>query len=175
MEFALGTVLVGRGQLREAADIFRHVLKSCHTAFGPLHPNTLKTSSNLACVLKDLKLDEEAEPLAWQTWAGRRKVLGMHHPDTMRSTFHLSRFLREKGRYDEAALVVGATARQCMVKWGQEHQLSNRANMELHDIMEEAGHHKVQLLSHRRTFAVETAEKADSSDVQPLARRCITE
>lgn len=146
MEFALGTVYVGRGQLDEAADVFRDVLNNCREVYGELHPNTLKTAGNLAQVLKDLKRDDEAESLAWKSWAGRQKVNGIHHPDTLRSVIRLSRFLRDTGRSSEAAPVLSATVRKCRQHWGREHQFSKRLAKELSNVMAETARKSVQSL-----------------------------
>src|SRR3954453_12193695 len=89
------------GQVNEAVPLAEQALELAQ-AFGPRHPNTLISMSNLALVLNRQGRYSEAEPLYRETLQLRREVLGPRHPDTLRSLNNLASVLDNQGRYGEA-------------------------------------------------------------------------
>lgn len=79
---------------------------------------------NLSWVVMELERLGEAESLCKQAIEGRRKTLGDHHPDTLRSNGTLSAILRGKeGRenVEEAARILEAKLAQERKGIGEEH------------------------------------------------------
>jgi tetratricopeptide (TPR) repeat protein len=79
----------------ESLDIQRRV-------FGPEHPWTLMSMSNLAAVLNEQKQPAEAMKLYQQTLDIQRRVAGPEHPDTLRTETNLVLALTSQHRYPEA-------------------------------------------------------------------------
>ena len=77
-------------------------LEACRAALGPLHPNTLTSMHNLACLLKDLGRLSEAEALAREALAGWRSALGDAHPHTQNAYRGLFGVLTAQGKHSEA-------------------------------------------------------------------------
>jgi Flp pilus assembly protein TadD len=66
------------------------------------HPDTLKSTENLAAVLNKQGRHEEAGALDRQTLKLRENPLGNQHPDTLRSVSNLAAILNNQGKYEEA-------------------------------------------------------------------------
>jgi serine/threonine protein kinase len=89
-------------QLERALDLRRQVL-------GPEHPETLRTTSNLAAVYDLEGKYAQAEALDSQILEIRRRVLGPEHPDTLTSMMSLAFVYYEEGKYAQAETLQSQT------------------------------------------------------------------
>ena len=64
---------------------------------GEDHPDTLRSASSLAAIMRDLGEVQAARDLEQDTLNRRRRVLGDDHPDTNRSASNLASDLRALG------------------------------------------------------------------------------
>lgn len=90
--------------------------------FGPLHPHTLKTATDLALTrwkVGDLK---GAESLCRLAFDGQTKVLGPNHEDTLHSHVNLGMLLINTGRLDEAEAVLQSGVDACHRSLGADHR-----------------------------------------------------
>ena len=98
----------------EAEAMGRELLAARRDLLGDRHPDTLKAMHNLAETLRALgNLVEaktpralgnlaEAETMLQEVLAARRAVLGVHHPSTIDTMYHLQATLRHLGKHVEA-------------------------------------------------------------------------
>ncbi len=91
-----------RGDTGEAAARAATALALAEAAFGPDHPNTLRSVNDLALLYSTLSRAAEAEPLFLRAIAGRERVLGESHPDTLNSLASLMALYSELGRTADA-------------------------------------------------------------------------
>jgi eukaryotic-like serine/threonine-protein kinase len=91
----LGLYPQARLLVTRAVDIQRRML-------GPEHPDTVKSTQNLASVLYEEGRFAEAEKLDRETLNIRRRVLGPEHQDTLKSMNNLAVVLWAEGRFAEA-------------------------------------------------------------------------
>jgi tetratricopeptide (TPR) repeat protein len=97
-----GWYAMTQGKYTVAARMIRKALATRETMLGKEHPDTLKSVSNLASVLRYQGKYEEAEETNRRTLDWREKVLGKEHPDTLTSANNLASILRYQGKYKEA-------------------------------------------------------------------------
>ena len=69
---------------------------------GDRHPDTLRSISNMAMLLKAQRKLTEAEPLFREALAARRETLGDRHPDTLNSINNMAMLLEDQGKQEEA-------------------------------------------------------------------------
>jgi hypothetical protein len=62
---------------------------------------------------------EQAEEMNQRVLAGREKVLGVDHPDTLTSVSYLASVLRDQGKYEQAEAMNrrALTAREKVLGW----------------------------------------------------------
>lgn len=110
---ALGWLLQGGGDYREAEKLLRESLDGRRRALGPEHRDTLHSMFRLASVLSSEGKYAEAEKLFRQTLDGQLRVLGPDHNNTLETMDGLAGTLAEEGRIGEAeALQRTALARR---------------------------------------------------------------
>jgi len=80
----------------------RRELDGCEKMLGKDHPDTLRSVSNLASVLRSQGKYEEAEAMNRRALDGMEKMLGKEHPHTLRSVSNLALLLVDQGKYEEA-------------------------------------------------------------------------
>jgi tetratricopeptide (TPR) repeat protein len=97
-----GSCLQNDGRYGVAEIIFRNVLEMREGAYGPEHPDTLTSVSQLGSVLADQGKYEEAEAIQQRALQGCEKVRGPEHPDTLTSVSRLGSVLERQGKYEEA-------------------------------------------------------------------------
>ena len=83
---AIGTTYHKLGMPKAALVHLQKAIALRSAAFGPEHRQTLAAQEHLADFLNlGLHRSDLAEPLSYQTWQARRRVLGPEHPDTLDS------------------------------------------------------------------------------------------
>ena len=103
---AESNVAYSRGASPEAQRFAREALVLREKAFGPSHPDTLQTRSNLADSLWDAGDADEALAMYEALHRARVALLGETHPATLRSLLDIAEAKRELGDYDAALATV---------------------------------------------------------------------
>lgn len=118
-------------------------------AFGPDHPDTLASHSNLALVLGDLGQLEEAEAETRAVLEGMLRVLGPEHRNTLACRGNLAGILRQRGRLTEAEAEHRAVleARTRVFGNGDPSILTSRNNLAI--VLRELGRLKEAEAEHR--------------------------
>jgi serine/threonine protein kinase len=98
----MGTVYRNLGLYSQAQSLLRQSVDTKRAAFGPEHPETLKSSTALADVLDQEGQNAEAQKLARKTFNSSHRILGPRHPDTLKSMGTLAAVLEEGGQYAES-------------------------------------------------------------------------
>ncbi len=101
--------LWGAGRFGEAERELRLVVDFNFRFLGPEHPDTLRSSNNLASAIDAQGRHAEAEALHRETLASSERVLGPEHPDTLRSSNNLASAIRAQGRHAEAEAIFRET------------------------------------------------------------------
>jgi tetratricopeptide (TPR) repeat protein len=91
-----------RGHLRAAQLGYQQQRDALRQLFGPEHPDTLRSMSNLADTLRAQGELAGAFKLHEQVLGARWRLLGLKHPDTLSSTSHLANTLYDLGVLDGA-------------------------------------------------------------------------
>jgi tetratricopeptide (TPR) repeat protein len=106
LQDALATLLQfrrgGADDITEAVALRREVLDAERKLHGRRHPRTNTCLSNLATILRQAGLLEEAEPVYEEALELSREVHGARHPSTLATLNNYSQFLVQLGRLDEA-------------------------------------------------------------------------
>lgn len=98
----LASTYKAKGQLEDAEDIYRRVVKEREAQLGGEHLDTLTSANDLAMLLKARGKLAEAELLYGRVMLGRESELGPEHPDTLRSANNLAVCLQARGKLDAA-------------------------------------------------------------------------
>ncbi|KAK3682215.1 P-loop containing nucleoside triphosphate hydrolase protein [Podospora appendiculata] len=85
-----------------AEQMNRRALDGREEVLGLEHPDTLRSVSSLASVLRDQGKYEEAEQMNRRALGGREKVLGLEYPDTLTSISNLASVLQDQGKFEDA-------------------------------------------------------------------------
>jgi tetratricopeptide (TPR) repeat protein len=111
------------GRMAEAVPLFEQTLAGRERSLGPDHPDTLRSrnnlaaayreASNIAAAYREAGHADEAIPLLEQILAGRERLLGPDHPDTLRSRNNLATAYRKAGRTAEAIPLLEQTIAGC--------------------------------------------------------------
>ena len=94
--------LYQEGRYEDSITVALELRETLERVFGPDHPNTLASVSNLALLYSATGRYAEAEPLYLQALEARERTLGPDHPDTLNSLNNLAELYRRTGRYAEA-------------------------------------------------------------------------
>jgi tetratricopeptide (TPR) repeat protein len=94
------------GMYSPAESLYRRALDANERVWGPEHPFTLTSASNLAFLLASKGDYAGAEPLHRRTLEAKERVLGPDHPDTLTSVNNLAALLNYKGDYAGAELLL---------------------------------------------------------------------
>lgn len=77
--------------------------------------------NNLASVLTSLGRYDEAKTLYQETLQLREEVLSKKHPDTLRSTYWISKLLLKRNQYEEAAVFCSRACNGLRISLGPKH------------------------------------------------------
>ena len=136
-----GTLL--RRQKYEASKkLFDETLDGAREHLGEEDPFTLRVMNSLSQVLREgvtvlgteeqqLDVLQEAETLQRTALAGRTKVCGSEHPDTLTSMYQLGRVLQDLERYGEARELYEKSLAGFEVKLGSEHETTKECRKHL--------------------------------------------
>ena len=105
----------------DVVDLMSRILDREEATFGPDHPETLGTLTQIDQVLRTLARNAEAEPVANRAWQVSRAVLGERHPDTLTSLGSYAFLLQALGRADEAEPLLAAALRLFREVLGERH------------------------------------------------------
>jgi tetratricopeptide (TPR) repeat protein len=152
-----GWYAMTQGRYAVAARMVRKALATRETVLGKEHPDTLKSVSNLASVLRYQGKYEEAEETNRRTLDWREKVLGKEHPDTLTSANNLASMLRYQGKYKEAETMNRRAVEGREKLLGKEHPDTLVSVNNLALVLRYQGKYKEAEIVHRR--ALEGSEK----------------
>lgn len=102
IQHAVADVLIDQGQYREAATVLQHVIETRTSAFGPEHPNTLRSRNRLAYALWREGRYRDSETEFRKLIAVEERVLGAQDPETLASKNGLANALDDEGRHGDA-------------------------------------------------------------------------
>eukprot|EP00747_Dinoflagellata_sp_TGD_P047458 gnl/TRDRNA2_/TRDRNA2_145023_c0_seq1.p1 gnl/TRDRNA2_/TRDRNA2_145023_c0~~gnl/TRDRNA2_/TRDRNA2_145023_c0_seq1.p1 ORF type:complete len:533 (+),score=80.04 gnl/TRDRNA2_/TRDRNA2_145023_c0_seq1:160-1758(+) len=94
--------VIDRKSMKGTEELQREVLKAISHTFGPDHPDTLASKSNLAMILQARKDLTSAEQLQKEVLEARMRELGPDHPDTIASMNSLATLLLSRGEVHAA-------------------------------------------------------------------------
>jgi tetratricopeptide (TPR) repeat protein len=97
---------------------------------GPEHPDTLRTTSQLACIFWECawwywgEFDEstKAEAMLQEVLQAQERVLGPAHPDTHVTRVQLGICYTDQGKYEEAREVLRKAVQLSTEAFGSEHE-----------------------------------------------------
>jgi eukaryotic-like serine/threonine-protein kinase len=98
----MGVVYDNLGLYPRAESLYQSAIEIRRRVLGPEHPDTLRSTTSLANVLREEGHYAEAEKLIRETLSIRSRVLGPEHPDTLKSMNILGTILVQEGHYAEA-------------------------------------------------------------------------
>jgi tetratricopeptide (TPR) repeat protein len=98
----LASDYLAQGKYSQAETLYRQSLEVRVRLFGPAHPNSLATVSELASTYQRHGKFFLAETYAAQALVGRRRAIGSEDPDTMASAADLALAYQSQGRFAEA-------------------------------------------------------------------------
>jgi tetratricopeptide (TPR) repeat protein len=102
IQHAIADVLIDQGQYREAATVLQRAVEARASAFGPEHPNTLRSRNRLAYALWREGRYRDAEAEFRKLIAVEERVLGEQDPETLASENGLANALDDEGRHVDA-------------------------------------------------------------------------
>jgi tetratricopeptide (TPR) repeat protein len=102
IQHAIADVLIDQGQYREAATVLQRAVEARASAFGPEHPNTLRSRSRLAYTLWREGRYRDAEAEFRKLIAVEERVLGAEDPETLASENGLANALDDEGKHSDA-------------------------------------------------------------------------
>jgi len=105
IQHAIADVLIDQGQYREAATVLRGALEARTSAFGPEHPDTLRSRNRFAYALWRQGRYREAEAQFRGLAAIEERVLGPQDPETLASENGLANALDDEGKHGDAESV----------------------------------------------------------------------
>jgi serine/threonine protein kinase len=109
MMYTVAESYVGLGMYERAQSLDEQAVELQMRVLGPRNPDTLRSKSALASVLRMGRQYSEAEKLDRETLDIRRRVLGPLHPDTLASTRNLADDLTVTGSNVEAETLLRGT------------------------------------------------------------------
>ena len=102
IQHAIADVLIDQGQYRQAATVLQGAVEARGAAFGPEHPDTLRSRNRLAYALWRQGQYRQAEAQFRQLIAVEERVLGPRDPDTLASENGLANALDDEGKHANA-------------------------------------------------------------------------
>jgi eukaryotic-like serine/threonine-protein kinase len=102
MMSVMGEVYENLGIYERAKGLRQKAVHVQQTVLGPENPETLRSETAVARILREQGAFTEAEALQRPTLETQKRVLGPEHPDTLSSMQNLAYILWGKGRYSDA-------------------------------------------------------------------------
>jgi tetratricopeptide (TPR) repeat protein len=102
IQHAIADVLIDQGQYREAATVLQGALAARASAFGPEHPDTLRSRNRLAYALWRQGRYRDAEGEFRKLIAVEERLLGAQNPETLASENGLANALDDEGKHSDA-------------------------------------------------------------------------
>ena len=102
IQHAIADVLIDQGQYREAATVLQGAVEARASAFGPEHPDTLRSRNRLAYALWRQGRYREADAQFRGLVAVEERVLGSQDPETLASENGLANALDDEGKHSSA-------------------------------------------------------------------------
>ncbi len=121
LEYTLGRTYLSLGLYGRAEQHAKRGIELRTRAFGPEHPDTLRSMNSLGLVYLRQGRSSEAEKLQQETSETERRVLGPDHPDTLKSMNSLASVYESQGRYEEAEKLTRETLEAERRVLGPEH------------------------------------------------------
>ena len=90
------------GRYRTSEDLYRRTLGTRRSALGEKHPDTLRSSHNVASLLYEQGNYKESERMHRQTLTLKETELGKEHSNTLETMNSLGVVLKFQGKYEEA-------------------------------------------------------------------------
>src|SRR3984893_9273997 len=131
VQYSIGDLLLNQGQYSNAENTLRSVVEVRTHAFGPEHPETLKSRDLLAMALARGGKSAESEEQYREVIKVQEKVIGPEHPNTLLSRKRLAIALFYQGKYAESEGEVRAVLKLQEKVIGPEHPstLGTRNNL----------------------------------------------
>ncbi|KAH8806701.1 hypothetical protein DL96DRAFT_611436 [Flagelloscypha sp. PMI_526] len=98
----LGVIYDRGGIFRQCVAVYEQENSKMQDEFGPEHPDTLTSMSNLAMTYSDLGQHKDALKLKEQVLAVEKRILGEEHPSTLISMSNLARTYSDLGQLKDA-------------------------------------------------------------------------
>lgn len=136
LEYTLAQTYENLGLYKQAEEHAKRAVELRTGAFGPKHPTTLDSMSQLADVYGLEGQLDQSEKLTREIWEQKRKTLGPEHLSTLASMNSLSVAYMRLGRFDEAEKLTRQTWQLKRKVLGPEHpsslnSMSNLAVVEM--------------------------------------------
>src|SRR5271166_1764485 len=113
--------LFKQGKYQEAIPLAEKAVELAKRVYGPQHPNTATSLTNLGGLYKVIGEYAKAEPLLQEALRIRQKVLGPEHPATAGSLNNLALLYQAMGEYAKAEPLYQEALRICKKVRGPEH------------------------------------------------------
>ena len=101
----LATMHYGRGELKEAEELFRKRLEVSQRTLGRDHERTLDACQRLGVVLYAMGRVDESESLIREAVAQQQETLGEDHPNTLGSLYFLAKILINRKPAEAESLI----------------------------------------------------------------------
>jgi len=108
---------------------------------GPLHPDTLRSTNNLANNLRQLGDNEAALPFAREAWEGYNQLYGPGHLASLISARNLSLVLGDLGRPLESLQIIEPQILAADDKLGAKHPQTLNTRIHLVELLDLVGRH----------------------------------
>merc|ERR1712039_226034 len=106
---------------------------------GPTHPQTHRSISNLAALLKSMGRAREAEPLFRRMGEHAEATNGPHHEASMDALYNLATLLKAMGKFQDAEPLYRRLLASKEVMFGYQHHETLQTLNELVDILHVLG------------------------------------
>lgn len=133
------SILLARGELREAEAIYRDILAHRRREMGPDHPNVASSLRSLATVLYSQGRLDEAEPLLRQALVIRTAAFGDGSPRVATVLGSLGRLALARGQLEEAEAFFSRSLAIRRERLGDEHLHTAIAQRDLAALLVERG------------------------------------
>lgn len=149
---SMGTTYLYVGDPAAAITQFEQAWELRRKGHGPLHPETLTTSHDLAVACEQAGQIERAESLLEQVWQDRQSQLGAENPDTLKTMNELASAYEATGKLDRAVELARRAVAGLSAKLGPGHFDTLYATAHLASIERSVGKYKQAVALAERSF-----------------------